>query len=412
MASIFNIPFGEICFDDVDRLVRDKVGESVVLDYKREYKKTDTARLISAMANTYGGYILYGVECDHDTNEPTGYAPLSDEKLDDTIDSVCYDNITPPVFCEKKYLKSVDGTDCILLVKVPESDMTPHAVENNTVVYVKVAGQKRRVPERATLERQEWLQSRREKHVALRSKLFDDLRAHQAMAGAEAKPVEFTVEAVICPKHPRNRLIQYHELREFIQKQFETMFEKHQLLVLLLETYHVDNGMCCYVDMRETSYKRDFRYFFEFNGYGLCCMKFFFERYGDPEPNRMFVRPDYAIDPLVFAVDLGMTILDDLDYRGSRTCTLRIGNLVGTRGLMRDSSYNTVSSELIQGNPFQDSIEDTFELVPNESHGALRERMADLMGRLIHLYIVGDKAYEYGRKIVDASWKKVGMPVN
>jgi predicted HTH transcriptional regulator len=89
--------------EDLQRLVTDQVKESLTLDYKdsralakEDRKKTELCKDVSAMANSAGGQLVYGVE--EDKNLPTKVddgadPPITKEWIEQTIDS----NVQPRI---------------------------------------------------------------------------------------------------------------------------------------------------------------------------------------------------------------------------------------------------------------------------------------------------------------------------
>ena len=62
---IYTKSISELTWGDVEEFCRQKVGEGAYLDYKEDFP-THLYKTISAMANTFGGVILIGVEEDND----------------------------------------------------------------------------------------------------------------------------------------------------------------------------------------------------------------------------------------------------------------------------------------------------------------------------------------------------------
>ena len=96
-----------LSFETIERMVKERVCESEVLDYKEEFPRPkDIAKLVAAFANTYGGWIVVGVREEDDSNAPKEIVQLrtSDKDLQESLIAACFDNITPPVIPESVIL--------------------------------------------------------------------------------------------------------------------------------------------------------------------------------------------------------------------------------------------------------------------------------------------------------------------
>ena len=147
-------------------------GEGFNLDYKQDFPK-DLSKVICAFANTWGGVILIGIKEDGD-GKPESVDGIPFQKgLDVKITNIVVSNISPPVFTEKKVITFKDSSSdrAIIIIGVPESDMTPHSVDHGRSIYVRTDD--RNKPEkRATAEEIEWLLEKRRKAVELRRMLY------------------------------------------------------------------------------------------------------------------------------------------------------------------------------------------------------------------------------------------------
>ncbi len=82
MIQLFNNKnINDLTYQDIERLVEDKIKEGWIVEYKREFKKSkDIAKSISSFANSEGGYYIVGIdESDDDKNEAKKIIGLSKE---------------------------------------------------------------------------------------------------------------------------------------------------------------------------------------------------------------------------------------------------------------------------------------------------------------------------------------------
>ncbi len=131
--DIFNKPFTEINFADVNALVIRQTLENQSLEYKKipwtkdNAGKRELLRDISAMANAYGGYIIIGVEEDK-ADQAIAFANVQNsEDEQDRIVSMVHANLQPRIAgFNIKCL--TDGTTNIILIYAPHSLRTPHLI--------------------------------------------------------------------------------------------------------------------------------------------------------------------------------------------------------------------------------------------------------------------------------------------
>jgi len=410
LANLFNKKFEEITFEDIEEMVVDKVPEGFMLDYKERFDTALTEKLICALANTYGGFIIYGVKCSPDNNLPAGIRSIrEDRKLDDRVDSISTYNISPPVFCDCRYLGSRSKKREVFIVRVPESDRTPHAANNNRDVYVKIAGQKKKY-DRADMNRLEWLRDKRKRHIEVREKLLNDLIGHRILQAPKPSPLEYTIGATVYPQYPKDRLIEYYSLRKFAEEQFTKFSTRQDTIVRLRNEVHVDNGLCAYVDLRDLD--RKIRYYFEFNVYGLCSITFYVEKNGEPKENQVYVPLLYTTMMLHMAVDLGNAFLDALDFRGVRRVDMEIAHIKNTRVNTDMKGFDGILKSTTDGrNTVQDSIVQCFDITPGECEVQLQTQITDFVGRIVHLYGAYDDSYACATSLANTEFRRISRPV-
>lgn len=168
---LYTKPINEISWDDIEEFCQQKIRENAYLDYKEDFPKY-LENTISAMANTFGGVILIGVEAD---NENRPRLPLKGipfmRGLSEQVTSIILTNIIPPVFPEIQPCKNEAGDKAIIVVRVPQSHQTPHAISKNTKVYLRT-GDINNPEDLATIDDVIWLIDNRNKSVNLRENLY------------------------------------------------------------------------------------------------------------------------------------------------------------------------------------------------------------------------------------------------
>jgi hypothetical protein len=124
-----------ITYQDVQDFCDQKVGETTVVDYKKELPR-DLAKHIAAMSNRYGGLIIVGVEEDPQTGTPRVYEGLvNDGKLVERGNQFAY-NVRPLPSCLVRTTDEVNGK-VFLLVRVSEGGSPPYTTVSDPTIYLR-----------------------------------------------------------------------------------------------------------------------------------------------------------------------------------------------------------------------------------------------------------------------------------
>ena len=129
-----NIPFDEIKLNALKDLIKDEVMEGRQLDYKRELnlfskeEKREFLKDVTALANSSGGYLIYGVK-EGDDDETKGFPvdvcgflpPDGVEQHIAKMENLIRDGVEKPLHGYRiKPLKAESGHDVIVMY-VPSS---------------------------------------------------------------------------------------------------------------------------------------------------------------------------------------------------------------------------------------------------------------------------------------------------
>lgn len=179
---LFTKPITDVFWNDVEVFCQHQISEGSHLDYKEDFP-TQLEKTISAMANTLGGVIIIGVEEDNN-NRPV--LPLKGidfrRGLSERVTSIILTNISPPVFPEIQVCKNKTGNKAVVVIRVPQSHQTPHAISKNTRVYLRTRDINK-PEELATIEQITWLTDHRQNSIALRENLYQQAkRRYEAFA--------------------------------------------------------------------------------------------------------------------------------------------------------------------------------------------------------------------------------------
>lgn len=146
--------------DDIDALdlaVLKTIQEGWYIEYKQEIPKSESiAKSVSAMANSYGGWVFYGIQEESKENSVAGaFLGLDIESIDSTLQKVrqaVAAAISPDCHYEIKVVHGpceeigLTESKCIICIAVPQSIEAPH-VHSKGVIYRRVADGSEPVPE-------------------------------------------------------------------------------------------------------------------------------------------------------------------------------------------------------------------------------------------------------------------------
>lgn len=142
MGPFTGQPLASVSIDDLRRLIANAVPESLHLDYKRELKlddkdeKKEFLRDLTALANSEGGMIIYGMEEDRDTaGKPTGiprsvdgFPILNRDFFVLSVEHIIKDGIDERLPSYQLATVPVAGDNHVLMIRVPPSLRAPHMV--------------------------------------------------------------------------------------------------------------------------------------------------------------------------------------------------------------------------------------------------------------------------------------------
>ena len=167
---LFTKEITQITFADVVSFCKQRIPESVHLDYKKDFP-TNLEKTISAFANTMGGLIIIGVE-DKDSKPKFPVKGIKyQEGLRERVNNIILSNIYPPVFPEIQVCGPVNDMTFVI-IRISQSNMTPHYIRHRTKIYIRT-DDVNHPEDLATADEVEWLRNRRKKSEELREFLYD-----------------------------------------------------------------------------------------------------------------------------------------------------------------------------------------------------------------------------------------------
>lgn len=196
---MFGIPIEVIDFPWIDQFCR-TYPEGVRVEYKRE--PTHIAKVVSSFANTAGGIWIIGVEADPVNNMPRlpVEGMLRRAGVQEQIVQACYSGIYPTLTPALRVIDVPGRSDrIVVVVKASESLEAPHAIENSTRVYVRVASTTQPY-ELADIDRIAYLLKRREQPERRREELI------ALLSGRSPGIARLRLRIIVCPVYPRGPL--------------------------------------------------------------------------------------------------------------------------------------------------------------------------------------------------------------
>lgn len=141
----FDKDINELLCEDLD--VLKQVPEGWYIEYKRDIPDVSAiAKSISAFANTYGGWLFFGIDEESKDNPVAGTFPGVDD-LDlalQRLRNAVAEQMNPSVYFETKVLKGpcsmigLEENKSIVCVNIPQSFQTPH-IHKKGLIYRRVA---------------------------------------------------------------------------------------------------------------------------------------------------------------------------------------------------------------------------------------------------------------------------------
>ena len=141
MTSFFsNKQFDNIDYNDIEEFIGQRIPESLILDYKGNILQTgqlpkakEFGKDVSAFANTFGGWIIYGIQSDANDEllplEEGAIIGIEDiDSLKESIENKILNSIVPKPLYRIKKISLPDDARCLILVYIPQSYNQVHMV--------------------------------------------------------------------------------------------------------------------------------------------------------------------------------------------------------------------------------------------------------------------------------------------
>jgi len=192
---MFNKRVELLAFDDVVGFLEQGHRENVHLDYKQEMiSGSKIAKLAGALANTDGGFIVFGVkESDRAPVRPFEGADLKKDPAQ-AVQNACRHYLTPPVEPQfsKVLTNPLDASKAFLVVAIPQSGKAPHLFKESggDEEYVYIKSQDHKEPVYPTLARYELIRDKREASRARAEQIMLHAQGELDKAWKRIRPTE------------------------------------------------------------------------------------------------------------------------------------------------------------------------------------------------------------------------------
>jgi len=202
--SLYMQSVDQITPADLDELLKDSAVENVRLEFKsQDVSKDEALKKLTSFANTFGGYMIIGAEANADGRLVglPGVDPVSGFKQ--RMVAWGYGGASPPLqlFVSDPISSPQDATRVCYVIYVPESEETPHFINDRKGVYIRTDEFSQRFePQLATYEEIQHLANRRAITVARRE--------------SQVTPPNLVLS--VCPKFPSKALMPHAEIPKLL----------------------------------------------------------------------------------------------------------------------------------------------------------------------------------------------------
>lgn len=136
---MFNKPLSQIEEKDIQALIDTQQKESVILEFKEqisgsEKEKREIPKDISAIANTEGGFIIFGIKEDAGkASEIVGIdKTIGRQPVEEWVENILISNVRPRLIVKPKVITlSVNDDKIVLILQIPQSSRRPHMVTSD-----------------------------------------------------------------------------------------------------------------------------------------------------------------------------------------------------------------------------------------------------------------------------------------
>jgi hypothetical protein len=206
MLYVKNI--NNITSNDVIDFCSRNIKENEILEYKSEITG-EIDKVVTAMANTYGGIVLIGISEEDGKPKPPFIGIGYERGMEERITQILISNTFPPLLPEIRVCQAEDKEHAFLIIRTAESDSSPHYIKQKTKAYIRTGNVT--TPERiADADEIEWLRNRRQKAISFREYLLKNADEHYATISRSTSTMiaqSSEMALSICPLFPSKTIV-------------------------------------------------------------------------------------------------------------------------------------------------------------------------------------------------------------
>jgi hypothetical protein len=227
IMSLFTKQIQNIDYQDIRELLTEGAEENIRLEFKRDYPgKSNMLKKISSFANTYGGYIVLGIEEDGrgKVKSLPGIDPI--RRLDQSIVQWCFEEIYPPLvpFVSPPIPHKDIPEKVFYVIYVEQSKETPHILnKSRNGLYVRTDEYSQKFLTRlAKFDELEYLMDKRRKAESLQKELIERanrrLATHREIRFHEHYGTDSLLKLCLIPLFPGSRIFKNSHLIRYARE--------------------------------------------------------------------------------------------------------------------------------------------------------------------------------------------------
>jgi len=216
--------------------------------------------------------IIIGVKEEDGKPDPDSEGILYLRGLEERVTQIILDRIYPPVFPEIQVC-SPKNNKTFVIIRIAESDSTPHWINDKTDIYVRT-GNINRLEKKANMDEIKWLLDRRNKAKKLRENIILKAEHHfQNICDIKLLQIPYSIISIlVCPLFPSKILIPAQKIENIIISSNVKSFCKEKYLKYS-DSLRVPTGIVRYSISKSKKEEEYFIDHLEINSYGLIYKK-------------------------------------------------------------------------------------------------------------------------------------------